>query len=855
MQHRTWFVWNLPSVSDRATREEIASRTVTTIMNPSISTSDLAKSSIVIGTSSGSESSPVSKRPRLPSTTDEQAAKRLKIGTEEPSLYSENVRRKLAATTRTGQACDRCKERKMKCDPDPIACQPCRLKSLKCYTTDRVTGQPRERGQSDRADNELAYLKDQLAQYQSQYGLLTSSLPPDAHTASITPTQEAQFNMHDHRMLLAATAPGVSDLPSSRYIGWSSRESHGPLQKGPVEGTRANILDWGTVDSGAFDCEIMREPLNDDIEFFNFSTSSVLKSIYQRQKIQFSDLQFPMKSEAVELAETFMDVMWAYYPVVHKPAFRNLINRFYDNSQQVSLPERIQVVQMLGILSHQHAIRNQAKVDKIKDSHRYFHFALGHFPELIKDNSLPALQALSLILLQFRNMPRPGYTWNLAQELLHRCIDLEYHRDPENIHLPIEQQNMLAKELRKRVFHAILGICVTTGCRMGRPAPWQFVQWDVPLPMALLDSELSEEGIQTELSGHCDFRAALQLAKLLPLYTELHNYILSVRRSPNDYLMIVEHLKLKIEAWRADWDASTASEDKSNYHLTISDLLIDSWAAEFILNLHHPSVCAANISDVVEKNLTICHKAAKRLLSNFHTLSNQYKAADFTWHTTVAYTLAFGLTLHVHRRRRGPISQDQFDAVKNELAGWMSLVAIADLVLRTNNMLYKQFIQIVDQVTNEVAERVVHYGQMDGSSTKASFGVASTSNRHLPMTKHDTNMISPGPFSPPSSSGAHSGNVHHTSSANFLQNSMSGHVFSQASPTAPTFALYNPPTAAYPTLPTSLAPLLNEAPPHSVAQFQQPLISVQDPAMMFSPQLYTDPTAVWPVGPETQYHS
>lgn len=826
-------------------------------MNNNHCTPDLNRSSNPVGVGSplGSDSSPASKRARLPSSTDEQAAKRLKIGIEEPSLYSENVRRKLAATTRTGQACDRCKERKMKCDPDPIACQPCRLKSLKCYTTDRVTGQPRERGQSDRADNELAYLKDQLAQYQSQYGLLTPSLPHEPNSGA--PVQETHFNLQDPRLASGVEDFTSVDLPSSKYTGWSAREQYGSLQKGPVDGTRANILEWGTIDSGAFDCEIMREPLNDDIEYFNFSTSSVLKTIYQRQKIQFNDLQFPKKSEALELVDTFLTVMWVYYPVVSKSACRELIHRFYDDSHQVSLPEKIQVVQILGILNHQFAIRNQAKADRIKDSHRYFHFALGHFPDLIRDNSLPALQALSLILMQFRNMPRPGYTWNIAQELLLRCIDLDYHRDPENIQLPIEQQNLLAKELRKRVFHSILGICVTTGCRMGRPAPWQFVQWDVPLPMPILDSEISEAGIESNLSGHCDYRPALQLAKLLPLYTELHKYVLSVRRAPNDYMVIVERLKSKLEAWQADWDASIANEDKTNFHLIISDLLIDSWAAEFIINLHHPSVCAATSPDVVEKNLSTCHKAAKKLLSNFHTLSNQYKAADFTWHTTVAYTLAFGLTLHVHRRIRGPISQDQFDSVKNELAGWISLVAIADLVLRTDNMLYKRFVVLVDQVTREIAERVVHYGQIDASSAKSFPNLTNgIPTRSAPTVKQDLNMIAAGTINGLGASTAHNSNANRTNTAHFVQHSVSNNPFTQAQGgmTASTFALYSPPVVAYPNLPTSLAPLLNEAPPNSVGQLQQPMISVQDPAMVFSPHLYTDPTAVWPLGPETPFN-
>ncbi|KAK5097572.1 hypothetical protein LTS08_006986 [Lithohypha guttulata] len=790
------------------------------------------------------------KRQRVNTGVDEGDLKRIKTSPEEPSFYSDNVRRKLAATTRTGQACDRCKERKMKCDPDPIACQPCRQKSLKCYTTDRVSGQSRERGQWDRAENEVGFLKGQLAYYQKKYGPTTQDAlsTPYSMLFQSPSCERSSITLDGHRD--AGNSPSRScNLPDPQYVGWPI--SDGTLYKGPVQGTKADILDWGVMDSGGFECDLMRPPMNDDIDFFNFSTPSVLKTIHQRQKIHKNDLHLPTKAEALAMAETFLTVMWRYYPVVHKGDFIDLVHHLYDDSQQVSLFEEIQVILVFGILKHQNAIRVQAKARLINDSYRYLHYGLGSFPDMMKSSSLAAMQTLALILMQFRNLPKPGHTWHLAQEMLIKCIDLNYHRDPDKIDLSTEQQNPLAKELRKRVFHAIIGVCIATGCRLGQPAPWQFVQWDVPLPMAILDSELSSTGIQAQLSGRCDFWPCIQLSKLLPLYTELHNYVLSVRREPVEYLKIVDLLQNKIDAWREDWDTSIVNEEP-DASLTVSTLLIDQWAAEYTLNLHHPSVCPLQTPEVLERNLELCHRAAKKMLGYFHTLSKQYKAVDFTWHSVVAYTLAFGVTLHVYRRRKGSsVSQDQFSNIKNELAGWMSLMAYADLVLKTEKLLYRQFGPLVAQVEDELYEQMMSNARLDVPSSKSLKAI----NGSMPSTSTTKQQPSPllhinstfqEPSTPLNEQQTHFPHHQHYSGFDAASN------FPQSQTPLPpvSYHTYNStPVTSYAPLPTSLAPLLNEAPP-STMQYQYPTISVQDPAMMFSPHLYTDATAVWPMPEE-----
>lgn len=795
-----------------------------------------------------------SKRPRTHTDLDDHshAFKRIKAAPEEPALYSENVRKKLAATGRTGQACDRCKERKMKCDPDPIACQPCRSKNLRCYTTDRVSGQSRERGQSDRTESEMSYLRNQLSQYERKFGPLAADIPSTPYNAPAPGPRdrESTSTRLSHRPE-GDRRPSIGmDIPSSQYIGWPTPDNHGAIHEGPVNGTKVDILDYGIMDSGDFECDIMREPDEPNGDLFNFSTYSVLRTIHQRQRIHQHHLQLPSKQDALESADVFLTAMWGFIPMVHTDSFVDLVHRLYDTPHKVSLPEQIQVVQMLAIINHQTAIRNHTQAVRMEDSYRYFHYALGFYPYLMEESSLAAMQALAMILTQFRIMPKPGHTWTLAQEMLTRCINLDYHRDPDMINLPVDETSTLAKELRKRVFHSILGICVTTGCRLGRPAPWQFVHWDVPLPMAIKDSEISADGLQPRRSGQCDFWPSLHLAKLLPLYAELHNYVLAVRRSPADYLRIVDALHTKIDAWRADWDICLQKEDRTKPQTIIPTLLIDSWAAEFLLNLYHPNVCTARTQDVLEKNLDVCHKAAKRLLSNFHTLSKQYKAADFSWNSVVAYTLGFGLTLHIFRRRTNHITQEQFNAMKNELAGWMSLMAYADLVLRTKNRLLNYFRPLVETVQQHIQVLIVNDSHTDRAVSHLSIAHGHPEvNRSSATVKQET---SPRPLPDLRQIQERSATPNGAAlpQSHPPQHSYSLAPYQSSQPPLPSssYSIYSPPVIQYASLPTSLAPLLND--PHGgMPPYQNAASQMQDSTMMFSPHLYTDPSAPWPLLP------
>lgn len=615
---------------------------------------------------------PAIKRPSTPSEDNGPPSKKVKNTAEVPAQYSDAVRKKLAATTRTGQACDRCKERKMKCDTDPIACQPCRLKALRCYTTDRVTGQARERGESNRTENELVYLRDQLAAYQHRYGPLQRLDTNGVVSTTAAPSLPPLPPPH------AAPVQTLSSTPDSNYVGWPAPGHAEPLYSGPVKGTLVDVMD-GTIDIADWPCEMMQDGDKDEIGRFNLSATSIINTIAGYQKIE--DPRLPSKEDALKDANHFLVIMSQYVPIVHRPSFVDLVTKLYEQPASLRPAEHAQVAMVFAIIAHQTAVRNhQYSAEKFEDAHRYLHYALGFYRELFHDRSIASMQAMALIIIHFRNLPKPGISWTYSHKVLVRAIDLEYHRDPDKIKLPPGEDDPLSKELRKRIFHSILGVCVTTGCRVGLPAPWQFQHIDLPLPNAIKDSEISKQGIASELSGLCDFWPCLHLAKLLPLLTELHNNIHAVRKPPSDYVKTVDSLNTKIVAWRQDWDESIKSEPK-HVNLLVATLLFETWAAEYQLNLHHPACCTSDDPELQERNLEMCQKSARRLLQAFHILSSKYKGVDFTWHSTSAYATGFGITLYYYKRRLGRVSMEQFETMRNELKGWVSLMAYADLVL------------------------------------------------------------------------------------------------------------------------------------------------------------------------------
>jgi Fungal specific transcription factor domain len=332
---------------------------------------------------------------------------------------------------------------------------------------------------------------------------------------------------------------------------------------------------------------------------------------------------------------------------------------------------------ILAILTYQMAIRNPPmRKEKLAESNRFYHYALSFYPDLLLGDSLVNMQALALFLVHARNLPKPGSSWILSSMILARAIELGYHRSSKKIVLPIDQRNALSIELRKRVFWSILGVQVTIAVKLGRPMAISAKDMDVELPSAILESEITKQGVLSR-SGNCDFWGHIFLSRKIPLLIDLYENVILVRKAEAEYHRDIEELDAQITRWRHDWDRETANQPQNGSY-QIETHLINLWYTEFRILLHHPRLCTSHAPEVQEKNLDICLEASRSMLQSLTSLIADFKGADFTWHFVSGYVLGMGMAMHVHSKRRDHLTEETLGKLKVELNEWFFVIRSAD---------------------------------------------------------------------------------------------------------------------------------------------------------------------------------
>lgn len=164
---------------------------------------------------------------------------------EDTEVYSQRIKKKLQANSRTGQACDRCKvrnplhlvshlrlslcskitnsllqsqERKMKCDSGQDGCQPCTSRSLRCMATDRITGHTHERGETARLKSDIDKLRAQINAYYRHFGPLPAEYslprPYQAYAPSHGYTRYADLFYRPFWQVLTSGPPVIRLQPS-----------------------------------------------------------------------------------------------------------------------------------------------------------------------------------------------------------------------------------------------------------------------------------------------------------------------------------------------------------------------------------------------------------------------------------------------------------------------------------------------------------------------------------------------------------------------------------------------------------------------------------------------------------------
>ncbi|WPH01648.1 Hypothetical protein R9X50_00449800 [Acrodontium crateriforme] len=634
---------------------------------------------------------------------------------EAPEDFAGAQRRKAAGSSRTGQACDRCKVRKIRCDARPGGCSPCAQNQTECKTTDRITGRATSRGHTENLENQITNLKLYMIELQAQLkenGIEPRPQPAIGETfATASATQFPSFgqsNTHPPLPTNDAQAAQEQRLPEFRpgcigdnYLGVSSENSF----LSPIEGTSLAL--FGTKIDLA---EFIQPESDPSAQATSYPT--FLRYAFGKSTPPVAIPQLPDHDACKTFADWYFRSVTAFAPIIHRPDMFRLLDEIFIEGYQPTPAETVMVHLMLAMMHFQMSARNGD--EQGRDTYLlHYHYCLGFIPTLIESHKLEDLQALTLICSQLRSHQRPGAAWMFTNMVLGIAIESGLHRSAR----AWESSTFTAHEIemRKRVFWTLFMFHVALSGKLGRPIPLRSKDIDIEFPEPVHDIMPGESNVPKWRK--CSFRAGIQGFKLLKILMEVHSSIYSIRATNGIYEVKVRQIEKDLEAFQAQLPIELSMGRETQEEDRVTALYLRMSVAECQLLLHHPSLCRSTSSQTWTNNLDICLDASATMLSCGSQLK-ALKGLDTTWYYATTFLAAIFTTLFIYTQRHDQITSGDFQKLKADMDQWLDVLVDVGSLLGTGPRLSNTVRNTIDHSLDTLNKHI--------AAKTASAAVAST---------------------------------------------------------------------------------------------------------------------------------
>lgn len=165
----------------------------------------------------------------------------------------------------------------------------------------------------------------------------------------------------------------------------------------------------------------------------------------------------PPPDRAAQISAAFFEVLHPQYPVLHEPAFAEMLSRAASHDADSADKFRVFMVLALGaiVLSQRHRVRLPAE--------GYCLAALEHLDAVNVENSLAGLQCLLLLMLFTTHCPNMRASlWYLDYHCIASVLDLGLQRD-------VRTGSPLDQAMRTRLFWIVMTLDRRIATMMGRP--------------------------------------------------------------------------------------------------------------------------------------------------------------------------------------------------------------------------------------------------------------------------------------------------------------------------------------------------------------------------------------------------
>ncbi|KAJ2899207.1 hypothetical protein MKZ38_003350 [Zalerion maritima] len=513
----------------------------------------------------GSSESPTTRPSQLPTSSQDASARKAKqvTPTTDPTIYSDTVRKGISNHSRTGQACDRCKVRKIRCDQAPDQCTNCRNQNLECLVTDRTTGRTVRRDYLTELEKRMTAMENtikgmgQLLRTHAnlevkpfEYNPVKAKLPvghtvddqgnmvPDLDWHSGGWTEEcgiyfrragndpspaqasapAQAPSLSQQLQLSRPSTNASqtpspDIPSKPFRLASDLETvrrpglHLGIMPDAMEnrsalmGTHLAVLGFAFNLADDSDPDVAEPDTVPDRSAPPVYNKSV-RSLLRSiyHRHEIPELELPSYETSSSYSQWYFLVIHPFLPLIHKPSYTEMLKRFYEPG---FVPEAWQVVQVhmvLAIIYYQIGTRNW---EKPAERDTFVDLSNKHYHiALSKVSSLqmePSFDAVQALSLISAHA-RSFPKPGAALHIASKAFNMAVDISlHREIHPKPGKSTNLHLEMRKRVWWGILVVIVTLCGRLGKPMPISGAEFDVTFPEPIPEECLLEHGVDMTL--------------------------------------------------------------------------------------------------------------------------------------------------------------------------------------------------------------------------------------------------------------------------------------------------------------------------------------------------------------------
>ncbi|KAK8857317.1 transcription factor [Apiospora arundinis] len=660
-----------------------------------------------------------------------------------PNDFSSVVKSKLQSYTRTGQACDRCKVRKIRCDALPEGCSHCINQNLECYVTDRVTGRTERRGYMQELEREKSDMMNHIRELEQLLGangieVKTFQGRASAVEPSHSPTgnYDAMGNMMSCRS--SGSLPSGSGKenwqPMSNSVWVKPNGPNGPngqtqtrapktqfttgvsrsmLEPRPadfhigvttdkavsssIKGTTLTIL-GSTIDVCSFDAEDMDEPApgaQPRSALYNKSVQALMMSACNANPPLHVD--YPPRPDAFHYAEWYFLIMYPFLPILHRPTFMDLLGQLYDDPNfKPTVAETVMVHMVFACIYLQIGLRNRENPEqkhRLNElSNKHYHYALSKFVDLTTSRTFADMQALVMIAVHTRSFPKPDCSGMMTHYCVGLATELGLHRTPKKA----GEAPTLETEMRRRLWWTIVSMAVTLNGRMGRPMGIRLEEFDVPFPELIPDEMLTSDGVDTTRGsgGRCSYEIGVAGYKISALFLEMYSTIYACQRDAENYVKIVEELEDRLQAWRDELPQSLRYVEGGDNQMHA--LYVQYIDCEFRLMVRHPSVALTQDPKVLAESTRLCEQAAKDMLQCVYKLY-KIKSIDTTYYQQSVYIAAAFASMAAVWERRHEVTSVEVESLRHDMGMWLDILSETSNIIGSGNAFQDAVRSIVDR--------------------------------------------------------------------------------------------------------------------------------------------------------------